>query len=214
MKTNPSKPQQARSLIQVLGVCALVSALGLVLISRSRAQTPLVEEVAEPEAVEGAKADDALAAEVLELLSKPIPPYTRAFDRLAELVGSNEVQTLTMMDAAELEPLLEKLKSPAERQAEALSMFAILHPLEYAAVVSALIPVEKPSPENLSDTDLALFAETNTAPISAVLAARVKALPSAESMRLAAQVRIPTDFGHGSDVRPDSGPMQAGHRSD
>ena len=27
-------------------------------------------------------------------------------------------------------------------------------------------------------------------------------------------LRIPTDFGHGSDVRPDSGPMQAGHRSD
>ena len=190
MKTNPSKPQQARSLIQGLAVCALVSALGLVLISGSRAQTPLVEEVAESEAAEGANADDALAAELLELLSKPIPPYTRAFDRLAELVGSNEVQTLIMMDAAELEPLLEKLKSPAERQAEALSKFAIMHPLEYAAVVSALIPVEKPSPENLSDTDLALFAETNTAPISAVLAARIEALPSVESMRQAAQAAL------------------------
>ncbi len=28
------------------------------------------------------------------------------------------------------------------------------------------------------------------------------------------KLRIPTDFGHGSDVRPDSGPTEAGHRSD
>ena len=171
-------------------MCALVSALGLVLISRSRAQTLLVEEVAESEAAEGGKADDALAAELAELLSKPVPAFTRAFDSLAGVVSSNELQTLRMGDSRELEAQIEKLKSPAEKQAEKLAIFAILHPAEFGAAVSALAPVRERAPEDMDDTELALFATTNTVKLSKAVAARVRALPRLEAMRLAAQAKI------------------------
>ena len=194
MKTNSTNPQQARSLIQALAVCALASVLAVAIVWRTRAQTASTQGTTESENLE---------AVLAELLSKPIPPYTRAFDRLAGLVSSNELQTLSMRDSRELEAQLEKLKTPEEKHAEKLSLFAILHPAEFAAAMDALAPARERAPEAMSDPELAMFATTNTAQLSKALAARVKALPNLEAMRQTAQASIE------ASPPPDSGDLPA-----
>jgi len=194
MKTNPTNPQQARSLIQALAVCALASVLAVAIVWRTRAQTA---------STQGTTESENLDAVLAELLSKPIPPYTRAFDRLAGLVSSNELQTLSMRDSRELEARLEKLKTPEEKHAEKLSLFAIMHPAEFAAAMDALAPARERAPEEMSDPELAMFATTNTAQLSQALAARVKTLSSLEAMRQAAQSRLD------ASPPPDTGELPA-----